>query len=347
MVAPFTMDAAAPVLFGDGRLAELPEALVTHAAPRPGAPVMVVADRALVDLGAVHRVAGLLAAAGHPTLVADPVEGEPGTTMIDALAAAMIAVRAGAVVAVGGGATIDAAKLAAFLAPRGHVALDYALGARAMPGGGLPVVAVPSTAGTGAEVTRTAVASGPDAEKLWFWGDGLLPAVSILDGELTSTLPAALTAWTGMDACTHALEAATSGRTTAPARAFGLHALTLIARYLPRAVADGQDREARGQVLWAAMLAGRAIEQCGTHLGHNIGHALGSLARVHHGHATALGLEAALPWLVAECTREGAEDFASAAAALGAEREAEAQPGAFARQMRAAGIPAPQPGAAA
>ncbi|MEM9783407.1 MAG: iron-containing alcohol dehydrogenase [Pseudomonadota bacterium] len=347
MPTAFTMAAAGPILFGDGRLDELAEALDGYAAPATRAPVMVVADRALVTLGVVERVERMLESGSRPAVLAAPIEGEPHTDTIDAIARLAENQGIGAIVALGGGAAIDAAKLAAVVIGGSRPVIDYALGARDIPAAGLPVVAIPTTAGTGAEVTRTAVASAPDGEKLWFWGDALLPVLSILDGRLTSTLPETLTAWTGMDACTHALEAATSARTTAPARAFGLSALDLLARFLPRAVADGQDSEARGQVLWAATLAGRAIEQCGTHLGHNIGHALGSLARVHHGHATALGLEAALPWLVSGAEDTAREDFANAARALGGAREAEALPSTFSDLMRAAGIPASLPDAAA
>ncbi|MEM6974467.1 MAG: iron-containing alcohol dehydrogenase [Pseudomonadota bacterium] len=347
MPAPFTLAAAGPILFGDSRLDELALSLGQYAGAPQGGRILIVADRALETLGVVARVGRLLNEACRPAVIAPAIEGEPHTDTIDALARLAESEGAGAIVALGGGAAIDAAKLAAVVAHGERRVIDFALGQREIPSRGLPVVAVPTTAGTGAEVTRTAVASAPDGEKLWFWGDGLLPVLSILDGDLTRTLPETLTAWTGMDACTHALEAATSMRTTAPARAFGLAALDLIARYLPRAVADGQDGEARGQVLWAATLAGRAIEQCGTHLGHNIGHALGSLARVHHGHATALGLEAALPWLVADMPEAAREDFANAAAALGEPREAEALPAAFSALMRASGIPARLPEAAA
>jgi alcohol dehydrogenase class IV len=143
----------------------------------------------------------------------------------------------------------------------------------------------------------------------------------------------------------HALEGATA-RTTSPAGLlYGLEALRILSEALPRAVADGSDIETRGRVLWGSMVAGLALHNCNTHMGHNISHALGSLARVHHGHATGLALEASLPWLVAR--PEGAENYARAAEALGGKAEAAALPEAYAKLMRAIGIPAELPAACA
>jgi alcohol dehydrogenase class IV len=236
---------------------------------------------------------------------------------------------------------MDAAKLVATIAPSGQPAETFALATRSLPSNGLPSIAIPTTAGTGSEVTRTSVISQEDGSKIWFWGEELMFTQAVLDPVLTVSLPPHLTAWTGIDAAAHALEGATA-RTTSPAgQLFGLEALRLLAAHLPRAVADGTDLDARSQVLWASMVAGLALHNCNTHMGHNISHALGSLVRIHHGLATGLALEASLPWLVAR--PDGSENYARAAEALGGAATATALPDAFSDLMRACGIPAALP----
>ncbi|MEM6422954.1 MAG: iron-containing alcohol dehydrogenase, partial [Pseudomonadota bacterium] len=146
--------------------------------------------------------------------------------------------------------------------------------------------------------------------------------------------------WTGIDAVAHALEASTSRKTNAAGQLFGLEALTILADALPRAVADGRDVEARGRVLWGSTVAGLALHNCNTHMGHNISHALGSVSRIHHGLATGLALEVALPWLVRR--REGAQNYARAARALGG-AAADDLPDAFVALLRSCGIEARLP----
>ena len=214
-----------------------------------------------------------------------------------------------------------------------------------MPARPLPAIAVPTTAGTGSEVTRTAIVSTAEGHKLWYWADGLMFAHAVLDPELTLTMPPHVTAWTGIDAACHAIEAVT-GRSATPAGALpGLAALEMIREALPQAVGDGSDLGARGRMMWAATLAGIALHNCNTHLGHNISHALGSLAAIPHGLATGLGLEVALRWAVQR--PEGQAGYASAARALGGPEDAAALPERFSALMRAAGLPARLPVACA
>ncbi|MEO0381374.1 MAG: iron-containing alcohol dehydrogenase, partial [Pseudomonadota bacterium] len=142
-------------------------------------------------------------------------------------------------------------------------------------------------------------------------------------------------------AVAHALEGATAATTSPAGQLYGLEALRILSDALPRAVADGADLEARGRVLWASTVAGLALHNCNTHMGHNISHALGSLVRIHHGLATGLGLEISLPWLVAR--PEGAENYGLAAQALGGAATADALPAALSKLMRACAIPAALP----
>ena len=169
-------------------------------------------------------------------------------------------------------------------------------------------------------------------------------ALRLLDPELTVSLPANITAWTGIDAVAHALEAVTARSTNAAGTLYGHQALRILAEALPRAVADGSDIEARGQMLWASTVAGLALHNCNTHLGHNISHALGSLAPVHHGLATGLALEVAIPWLA---ERSDSSLLAAASAALGGAERPDALPDVFATLMRNAGIAGALPGQAA
>jgi alcohol dehydrogenase class IV len=264
----------------------------TAAAGR-GAAVLLVADPGVPALAA--RVRELLEAAGHPVEPRDAISSDPKAEQVDAAAEAARQCGARAVVGLGGGSALDVAKLAAAVAPGEAPVAAYGLCAAPFPPGALPIVAVPTTSGTGSEATRTAIFSRPDGMKLWAWGSELLPAVAILDPEMTVGLPPALTAATGIDALVHAVEAATNRNASGFSRAPALEAVRLVAASLRRAVAQGDDLEARGRVQLAAFLAGQAIDTAGTGVAHALGHALGTLGRVHHGRAVGLALGAALP----------------------------------------------------
>ncbi|MEL7347878.1 MAG: iron-containing alcohol dehydrogenase [Pseudomonadota bacterium] len=337
----FNIGRVPPISFGAGRLADLPE-LVSGMA---NGPVFVVADTALSQLGVTDRLSANLTAAGIRSDVAADVAGEPKEALIDDLCARLRTLGARAVVGIGGGAAMDAAKLVAVIAHTGRPAADYALGGHDFPADGLPAIAVPTTAGTGSEVTRTSIVSTAGGNKNWYWGEELMFAHAILDPELTVSLPPHITAWTGIDAVAHALEASTSRKTSAAGLMFGHEALKILVDALPRAVADGEDIEARGRVLWGSTVAGLALHNCNTHMGHNISHALGSLARIHHGLATGLALEVTLPWLVRR--PEGSHNYAMAAQVLGGAAEATELPDTFVALLRSCGIAARLPEACA
>lgn len=333
----FNMGQVPPVTFGAGRIRKLPEL----AASLGGGPVLVVADAVLADLGVTERLASQMSEHELPALIAAEVSGEPKEALVDALCERARQAGAKVIVGLGGGAAMDAAKLVAAIAPSNQPAHDFALAAQPLPKTGLPSIAIPTTAGTGSEVTRTSVISTSEGSKIWFWGEELMFSQAILDPELTLSLPPHLTAWTGIDAVAHALEGSTAKNTSPAGLLYGLEALRILADALPGAVADGADIELRGKVLWGSMVAGLALHNCNTHMGHNISHALGSLARVHHGLATGLALEVSLPWLISR--PEGATHYAQAAKALGGSENAEALPDAFASLMRRCHIAAELP----
>ena len=329
----FDMGRVPPVTFGAGRRSALPDVLrsLTDGTDR----ALLVADKILADLGVAGEIEAALTEAGFTVDLAAEIAGEPKEALVDHLADRARDGCAG-VVALGGGAAMDAAKLVAAIAGADAPCATYALGAEALPRRGLPTVAIPTTAGTGSEVTRTSIVSTAEGVKNWYWSEALMFDHALLDPELTLTLPPHVTAWTGIDAVAHALEAATSRKSNSAGRLYGFAALADLSAALPRAVADGQDLDARGKVLWASMVAGLALHNCNTHMGHNISHALGSLAPVHHGLATGLALEVTLPWLVQQAA--GRCDYADAAAALGGPRDANALPERFSTLMRTCGI---------
>jgi alcohol dehydrogenase len=305
--------------FGAGATAKLP-AIVRGTGS--GAAV-IVTDAALAMTPVVAEVAGVLAAAGMPVTVFGGVHPNPTTGDLaagaDAVAAAAGAAGAGGqppacLVAVGGGSPIDAAKGIAVAAvnPQRGRDLDYrgAFAARA-----LPVVAVPTTAGTGAETNAFGVVTDPATRRKFYVGHASsLPAAAVLDPALTVRLPAAATAATGMDALTHALESYLSVRANPWSDGIALQVMRMIAAHLPRAHADGRDLEARSQMLLAAHMAGVGMATTGLGLCHAIGHALGGRFGIAHG----VALTAVLPQVLRFTAPAREERLADVAFALGA-----------------------------
>ena len=231
-----------------------------------------------------------------------------------AVAAILAAAGSAALVAAGGGSPIDAAKgigLAAVNPQR-----DRSLGYRnsfARPA--LPIVALPTTAGTGAETNAVGVVTDTATRRKFYVGHASsLPAAAILDPELTLGLPPAATAATGMDALTHALESYLSVRASPWSDGIALQVLRMIAANLPRACADGADREARAQMLLAAHMAGIGMAGTGPGICHAIGHSLGARFDIPHGVALTMVLPSALRFSLPACP----ERLAEIAVALGA-----------------------------
>jgi alcohol dehydrogenase len=299
--------------FGAGAVGALPGIV---AGPGRDA-VVIVTDAALAATPVVAAVADALASASLPVTVFAGVHPNPTTDDV-AAGAAEVAALAGAgarvtLVAVGGGSPIDAAKgiaLAAVNPERGRD-LDYR---RVFGTPALPLVAVPTTAGTGAETNAFGVVTDPQSRRKFYVGHASTrPAAAILDPELTVGLPPAVTAATGMDALAHALESYLSIRPNPWSDGLALEAIRMIGGSLPRAFGDGADREARSAMLLAAHLAGVAMAGTGLGLCHAIGHSLGGRWGIAHGVALALVLPQVLRFNLA--ARE--ERLADVAFALG------------------------------
>jgi alcohol dehydrogenase class IV len=221
--------------------------------------------------------------------------------------------KAKTIVGLGGGSALDTAKLVAACAASGLSAQSYQLCETPLPRNFLPIIAVPTTAGTGSEVTRVSVFANAEKVKVWAWGEELKPNVAILDPELTVGVPPHITAATGLDALVHAIEAATNKHRTDGNDLYAFKAISLISENLERAIKNPNDLDARGALLLGSCYGGIAIDNCGTALAHNISHAMADLAPIPHGRATGLAMLATMEWVLQGAT----EAFARVANALG------------------------------
>jgi alcohol dehydrogenase class IV len=257
--------------------------------------VLLVTDRGVVDAGLTRAVEASLEAQGIRARIFADLSSNPTEAEVEAGAEAYRSMDAQGVVAVGGGAAMDVAKLVIVRAKvdKPFEELDDARGGdRFIPRVLPPVIAVPTTAGTGSEVGRAAVLTvASTGAKTVVFAPSMLPRVAILDPELTVSLPPGATAATGFDALTHCLEAYLAKGDHPMADGIALGGLELIARDLPRVLRDGRDLEARGGMLKAAMM-GAAAFQKGLGACHSLSHPLSAELGVHHGLANALCLPA-------------------------------------------------------
>lgn len=258
-----------------------------------GKSVAFVVDGAVARGGYLEHLQRALGGIPSATYLVPP--GEPTVEVVNEAATMARGLTEPVVIGVGGGSTLDTAKQVGGVIAAHYPIEHYLLCANPW-GGHRPIIAIPTTAGTGSEVTRTCIVSDAEGRKMWTWGDELLPDVVILDPAVSATMPAWVTASTGLDALVHALEAATGQRRNPISKGIALHAIRLVIRYLPTAVREPGNLVARQGMQEAALLAGMAIDNCGTGIAHNIGHALGTLYHIPHGIAVTVALEAALPW---------------------------------------------------
>lgn len=276
--------------------------------------VLLVTDAVLNRLGIVQPLVEALEAAGVACAVHDGVEPDPTHAQIEAGVAAARAHRADAVLGVGGGSPMDAAKLIAACVGN-DCAVAALVGNFRVKKPPLPIYAVPTTAGTGSEVTAIAVVTDTAARaKTPVVDPRLIPAMAALDAGLMLGLPAPVTAATGMDALTHAVESCLSGFANAETRALSVAATRMVFANLGRACADGADLEARQAMALASTLAGFAFTRASVGYAHAIAHDLGALYHTPHGLANAL----ALPHVLDFCRDAAAPRLAELAVAIGA-----------------------------
>ncbi len=306
------------ILFDPGAIRALPEELGQLGAARP----LVVTDGGIVEAGLLQPV---LSAAG----LADdtPIFKETPQNPTEAAARAarddFHAAGCDSIIAVGGGSPLDLAKAVALLATHDEPLAQYAAihGGLARIGANQPpVIAVPTTAGTGSEVGRAALITLEDGRKLGFISPHLIPNVAICDPELTLGLPPGLTAATGMDAVTHCVETFLSPRLNPPADSIALDGLSRAAKWLRRAVENGSDLEARGQMMMAALEGGLTFQK-GLGAVHSMSHALGGrkTAPLHHGTLNAI----LLPHVLRFNAGHVGDKYEALAAAMGLARDAD------------------------
>ena len=320
------------IRFGAGAL----EQLAACSEAMGATPFLVTGRRSVRASGVLDRALAMLPRAVH----FDAIDENPTTEMCDAAAAACRAGGCDHVVAIGGGSPMDVAKAVAGLARHEGPCAGF-FGRDTFPNGALPVIAVPTTAGTGSEVTPYAVLVRTDEErKQTIGGRCLFPSVALLDPELTRTLSPGLTAATGLDALSQAMEGFVSKKRTPLGNALALDACRRIRRWLPVAAADGANLEARSQVLYAAMLSGCIIAQSGTTLVHGMGYHYTLTHGVQHGLANGLLLA---PVFAFNAT-QAPEAVATLAEALGVrcdpkpDAAAKAIAGAIHELLRACGV---------
>ncbi|MFE4075200.1 hydroxyacid-oxoacid transhydrogenase [Peribacillus sp. YIM B13477] len=288
------------IVFGNGAIGQLDSILQRLKAKN----ILLVTDPGIKNAGIVDRISSLLEQANYETVIYDQVVPEPPVdSAMDCYKFAKSQMDIDAVIGLGGGSSIDMAKIVALLVAHGGHPLDYYGGENQVPGPIAPLVAIPTTAGTGSEVTSVAVLTDVENNlKVGISDNYLRPTVALLDPELTLGLPAYVTACSGIDALSHAIEAYTA-KPSAYIQAEGnilfqgsipisdalaYRAIELIAKNLPLAVQQGSNLEARSNMLMGSLLAGMSFSNAGTATAHALAYPIGGLVKSPHGEVTGL-----------------------------------------------------------
>ena len=272
---------------GTGKSQELPILLQSLEA---GTSILLVSDPGVIRAGLVEPIRTSLEKAGYTVTLFDGLSQNPRDTECLAGAALFREASAQMVVAIGGGSAMDTGKTIALIGPNGGTPAEYADGL--LPYANIaPIICVPTTAGTGSEVTRSAVITESTTHrKMTLKHAALRPTLAVLDPALTYSVPPAVTAATGVDALVHAIEGYTCKLTNPISQALGARAMEKIVKALPAAYADGQDRQARYDMLEGSLLAGLCFGSADVAAVHCLAEALGGLYDTPHGVANSVFL---------------------------------------------------------
>jgi len=250
--------------------------------------VLIITDQGVWNAGLVNKPQQLLQAAGIGVEIINDTPPEPGTKHVNAIFEAAKKAGCDMVAGIGGGSAMDVAKIIAVLLTN-ELTLQQLLDKAPIPLRGVPLLMVPTTAGTGSEATPNAIVLVEDAEmKVGIVSEKFMPDSVILDPLMTVGLPPAITAATGMDALTHAIECYVSKKGNPFSDTFALKAISLIARSIRRAYSDGQDVEARHDMLLGALYGGTSIATSSTTAVHALAYPLGGKYRIPHGLSNAI-----------------------------------------------------------
>lgn len=253
--------------------------------------VLIVTDPGIVAAGIVQQLADVLEAAGITYAVYDRVEPDPQLQTAVDTAAEILATDTELIIGIGGGSAIDIAKVASLLVTNADKDIGALMGIDQVEQPGLPTIIIPTTAGTGSEVTPIAILSDHEEKlKKGMVSPYLFPAVAMLDPELTVGLPSAVTAATGMDALIHAVEAYTSKNSDSLTDIFASRAIELIYANIRKAYHDGTDLTARANMLEGSMLAGMAFANAGVTAVHAFAYPIGAEFHIPHGVANSIML---------------------------------------------------------
>ena len=296
---------------------------------------LIVTDPGVAAAGVTERVASALAAGGVDSVIFDAVEPNPSLETVQKGVDRYREAGCTGIVAVGGGSPMDAAKGVGIMATNPGELMTY-VGVGKVVNPLPPLIAIPTTIGTGSEVTQYAVVTNKSLRKKVVLGSPLItPDFALLDPELVVSMPAGLAAATGMDALTHAVESVVSVFATPFSDALGLEAIRLVKENLPAAVASTA-LEPRGNMLYASAMAGMAFNIARTGLVHGMSHPLSAYCGVPHGLANAI----LLPYVMAYNTPACEASLARVAEALGEKPQPQAAIEAMRRLGSEVGIPA-------
>jgi len=310
---------------GGGALAELPGLLARLGLARP----LIVTDPYIARCGILDRATALLDGAKVAWAVFSDTVSDPTTEVIGAGVAVLRAGDFDCLVAVGGGSSIDTAKGMSVLQANGGQMRDWKV-PNDIPRLGPPIVAIPTTAGTGSEVTRFTVVSDTETdEKMLIAGLACCPVAAIVDYELTLTMPLRLTADTGIDSLTHAIEAYVSRRASPYTDGLARNAMGLIARHIRTACAEPDNRAAREAMMLGATTAGMAFSNASVALVHGMSRPIGAFFHVPHGLSNAM----LLPEITAFSAPAALDRYADCARAMGVAPEGEGSQSAVARLL--------------
>jgi len=305
----FSFTGAKKIVFGNGSLLTLASHLKEHHAQNP----LVVMDKNLAKTGLQEKIASILVSEGIKFTVFDKVEPEPRIELADEGAALSLKNKCDSVIGIGGGSAMDVAKAIAVIATNKGAAVDY-LGLNKVPKPGLLKIMIPTTAGTGSEVTFTAVFIRKNLKKKEGMNSPYLyPDLALLDPELTLTLPPEPTAHTGLDALCHAIESYTSINASPLSEMFSLEAIALIAENLRTCVHDGKNIAARERMLLGSLYAGIGLANAGVTAVHSLSYPLGGKFGVGHGLANTILLAPVMAFNLPGAL----EKFADVAEAMG------------------------------